>query len=65
MPRRSQILALLLPALLVSTSFAEVVRVQIDRREPFAPGVDFGLAGPYERLTGRIYLAVGPSDSAN
>jgi hypothetical protein len=44
---------------------AEVVRVQIDRREPFAGGQSFGSAGAYERLLGRMYLEVDPAQVAN
>jgi hypothetical protein len=44
---------------------AEVVRMQIDRREPFAGGHVFGRSGPYEKLSGRLYLEVDPDDPAN
>ncbi|MCY2965745.1 MAG: alpha/beta hydrolase domain-containing protein, partial [Planctomycetota bacterium] len=44
---------------------AEVVRVQVDRREPFAPGVKFGDVGEYERLIGRLFLEVDPQADAN
>ncbi|MBS0262297.1 MAG: hypothetical protein JSS02_10135 [Planctomycetes bacterium] len=44
---------------------AEVVRVQIDQREPFAEGEAFGTAGPYERIAGRLFLEVDPAHSAN
>jgi hypothetical protein len=44
---------------------AEVVRVQIDRREPFAAGQAFGQAGPYERISGRMFLEVDPQAYAN
>ncbi|MFN0054308.1 MAG: alpha/beta hydrolase domain-containing protein [Planctomycetales bacterium] len=44
---------------------AEVVRVQIDRREPFAEGVAFGRSGPYERLLGRMFLEVDPESELN
>lgn len=55
----------LLPAFLAATTSGEVVRIQIDRREPFAPGIDFGTVGGYERITGRFYLAVSPLDPIN
>jgi len=44
---------------------AEVVRVQIDHREPFAGGQSFGSSGPYERLSGRLFLEVDPEHAAN
>ncbi len=44
---------------------AEVVRVQVDRREPFAAGHAFERSGPYERLSGRLYLEVDPEATAN
>src|SRR5207253_4266949 len=43
----------------------EVVRVQIDRREPFAAGQSWGSAGPYERIIGRMFLEVDPAHAAN
>lgn len=44
---------------------AEVVRVQIDKREPFANGHRFGRTGSYERLEGRIFFEVDPGANAN
>lgn len=44
---------------------AEVSRVQIDRREPFAEGQAFGTVGPYEVLSGRIYLTADPQSALN
>jgi len=44
---------------------AEVVRLQIDRREPFAQGRAFGPSGPYEKLTGRLSLETSPENPAN
>src|SRR5579872_2848979 len=43
----------------------EVVRVEIDRREPFAGGQSFGSTGPYERILGRMFLEVDPDHHAN
>ncbi len=59
---------LILVALALSTGRsgrAEVVRIEIDRREPFADGHAFGRTGPYERLSGRLHLEVDPHDPAN
>lgn len=36
------------------------IRLHIDSREAFAGGMDFGDAGPYERLSGRVTFAVDP-----
>jgi len=44
---------------------AEVVRVQIDERKPFADGHSFGRSGPYERISGRLHIEVDPNDPAN
>jgi len=44
---------------------AEVVRVQIDGRSPFADGHVFGRSGAYERLYGRLHIEVDPDDPAN
>ncbi|MEN6495011.1 MAG: alpha/beta hydrolase domain-containing protein, partial [Thermoguttaceae bacterium] len=44
---------------------AEVVRVKIDQRVPFADGHAFGRTGPYEKITGRLFLEVDPNDPAN
>jgi hypothetical protein len=60
---RSAVLVLFLSAL--DAAHAEVVRAQIDRREPFADGMSFGSAGPYERVSGRMFLEVDPGAAAN
>lgn len=44
---------------------AEVVRIDIERREPFAEGRAFEGIGPYERLSGRVHFQVDPSHQAN
>jgi hypothetical protein len=36
------------------------VRLDIQRREPFAVGVSFGDTGPYERLLGSAHFAIDP-----
>lgn len=55
-------LALLLGA---SLTRGEVARVEIRGRAPFAEGHSFGPAGPYETLTGRMFIAVDPANPAN
>jgi hypothetical protein len=41
------------------------IRLEVQNREPFDDGVDFGDVGPYERLDGRVHFALDPDDSAN
>ena len=58
-------IGLLLTALAQRFALAEVVRVQIDRREPFANGESFGTVGAYERIIGKMFLEVDPGHAAN
>ncbi len=44
---------------------AAVVDVRIDVREPFAEGHTFGRSGPYERIAGRMLIAVDPEAAVN
>ena len=44
---------------------ARVVRLVIERREPVLAGRAFGLAGPYEKLVGRVEFALDPADPGN
>lgn len=55
------LLAMLTPGL----ARAEVVRLEISGREPFADGEVFGRSGPYERIIGRMFLEVDPTAEAN
>src|SRR5262249_22248295 len=57
--------AALLVLVATAPAHAEVVRMRIDRREPFAGGMSFGSAGPYERLIGRMFLEVDPEAAVN
>jgi len=41
-----------------STSFAKVVRFDIEERTDVLDGRAFGLAGGYEKISGRVYFAV-------
>lgn len=52
-------------AFLTGVVRAEVVRVEIDHRCPFADGHAFGHSGPYERISGKMFLEVDPEASAN
>jgi len=44
---------------------AEVVGLDVARREPVAGGKAWGLAGPYEKLVGTVRFAVDPENPAN
>ncbi len=55
------LIALLWPAL----SFAELVRVEVKERVPFAAGQGFGRTGSYELVEGRLFFEADPKDPAN
>ncbi len=44
---------------------AAVVRVEIESRADVLAGRPFGLAGPYEKLVGKVYFAVDPANPIN
>src|SRR5262245_4210696 len=44
---------------------AEVVRIEVKSRAELLAGKSFGSAGSYEKLSGKIYFAVDPRNSAN
>jgi len=44
---------------------AEVVRLEVTDRQLFAAGRAFGVAGPYERVSGKLWLEVDPLAEAN
>ena len=48
-----------------SSAFAEVTRIQIDDRQPFADGKEFGQAGAYESISGRLFFEVDPENARN
>ena len=50
---------------LISAAEARVVRLQIDRVEPFAGGMKFGAVGSYVRMVGIAQGELDPHDSAN
>ena len=56
---------LLVGLFLTHPVYAEVVRVEIHTRSDLIGGKSFGLAGPYEKLAGKIYFAVDPKNAAN
>jgi len=53
-------LGLWLTMLFPPLALAEVVRVEIAERGPFADGHSFGRSGPYERIAGRLYFEIDP-----
>ena len=58
---RIQIVSLaILVGIAAGSASAEVVRFEIQTREPFAGGKSFGKVGPYERIIGRVYYAIDP-----
>jgi len=58
-------LAILFVACSAAGACAEVVRVEITDRSPFAEGKVFGPAGAYERIKGRMFLETDPRNVAN
>jgi Alpha/beta hydrolase domain len=52
-------------ALMTFGAEARVTRLMIEHREPVLNGKSFGLAGPYEKLTGKIRFALDPSAASN
>ncbi len=59
------LLAILLAAGTVGQARAELVALDIQRREPFAGGASFGKTGPYEKLVGVARFAVDPAHTRN
>ncbi len=56
---------LLASFLLAGALSAEVVRVEIEARADALGGRSFGLAGPYEKLVGKVHFAVDPANLYN
>jgi hypothetical protein len=63
--RRLPLLASLILPLSSTPARAELVALDIVRREPFADGKPFGKAGPYDRLIGVARFAVDPAHARN
>jgi alpha/beta hydrolase family protein len=57
--------AILLVFVSLSPAVAEVVRIEVKSRTDLLAGKPFGAVGPYEKLIGRIYFEVDPSNDAN
>ncbi|SVB30477.1 uncharacterized protein METZ01_LOCUS183331, partial [marine metagenome] len=51
--------------LLFSAAEAEVVRIDVHSKSDIAGGRTYGLAGPYERLLGRVYFEIDPRNNVN
>jgi hypothetical protein len=52
-------------ALIPMAAEARVTRFVVEERVPLAAGVEWGTAGPYERLKGTAYMEVDPRDPLN
>src|SRR5580765_5860850 len=50
---------------LAASARAEVVKIEVKSRADILSGKGFGKAGAYEKLSGKIYFAVDPKNSAN
>jgi hypothetical protein len=61
--RRTSATALLL--LLVSAASAELTRFEVETRGDLPGNKEYGLAGRYERISGKIYYEIDPGDPAN
>lgn len=48
-----------------SPAMAALERVEVTERVPFAPGVSFDAAGPYEKIRGIAHFALDPKAPAN
>lgn len=66
-PNRSHIfmVALMLAALVPAALRAELLRIEISSRQDVLNGKQFGSAGAYEKLKGKAYFAVDPSNPHN
>ncbi len=51
--------------LLAAAAHADVVSIEIRRREPFAGGASFGATGPYEKIAGVVRFEVDPAHPGN
>jgi hypothetical protein len=59
------ILAAVIWAATLQAAWAAVERIDILQREPFAGGMSFGSAGPYEKIRGLAHFALDPDALAN
>jgi len=59
------LLVLSLVAIVPRTARAEVTRVEITSKQDVLNGKSFGAVGAYEKLSGKVYFAVDPSNPHN
>ena len=52
-------------ALFPTFSFAEMTKIVIEKREPFAGGHEFGVTGAYEKIVGKAYGKIAPEKQHN
>jgi hypothetical protein len=52
-------------ALFPTFSFAEMTKIVIEKREPFAGGHEFGVTGAYEKIVGKAYGEIAPEKQHN
>ena len=60
-----RMLLAVLAFLLASNARAEVIALEILKREPFAGGQAFGAVGPYDQVTAIARFAIDPKDERN
>lgn len=56
---------IIVAAFFIGLAHAEVSRIEITGRSPFAAGKVFGAVGAYERIEGRMYFETDPRNAAN
>ena len=54
-----------LAPILTATVEARVTSVEVDHREDVLGGRPFGLAGPYEKIVGKVHFAIRPDNPHN
>jgi hypothetical protein len=59
-----QVMAIMI-ALVPRATIAEVTRIEITSRADVLGGKPFGLAGPYEKIIGKVFFAVDPAHPRN
>jgi len=57
--------AILMLLVAAAPALADVMRIDVQSRGDLVGGQSFGAAGPYEKLSGKIFFAVDPSLPAN
>ena len=64
-PRKIAVSLILLLSWVALPLAARVMRVEVASRTDIAGGKSFGTAGPYERITGKIYYSVAVANPHN